>query len=493
MGKSCVRYAWIAVVAVLTPLPLSGSTRAASEGIVPVGTQKQLFLDDSIVEQMSGLRRVPHRAEKYAGNPVVRNDRPWDRGMMYPVVVIRDAPAGLFHMWYRGVSAPAPKPGVESLCYARSRDGIKWEKPDLGLVKFEDVAGTNILGGNTMVAGFLDLEAPPERRFVALRGGSSPASVAVFVSPDGLHWQPLGESSGDLRKTPSSPPNPSARYFFTGQCWAGNTAWRAPRRGVMCVDSDNLTDWSGRRTIFRGGPEEPNLEFYTMSPVDIRRDHAQGDFFLGLLHCFRTDPNGKRNPGNQTAMSGPIDIELAFSRDTVTWQRLEGEPFLPTGPAGSFDAGMILLNSMVEYGDRLLFYYGGADFDHGEFVGQPSKEGHAQIGLATLRRDGFVSLEPEGDRGVLTTRPFLCAGDELLVNAHARRGKLVVEALDENGRPQPGFSAADCQPIAQDGLRVRVQWRQRALSALRGHVIRLRFVLHGDAALYAFQVAPAGR
>ncbi len=39
------------------------------------------------------------------------------------------------------------------------------------------------------------------------------------------------------------------------------------------------------------------------------------------------------------------------------------------------------------------------------------------IGLAVLRRDGFVSLNAGTSTGVVTTRPLSCAGIRLFLNA----------------------------------------------------------------------------
>jgi hypothetical protein len=262
----------------------------------------------------------------------------------------------------------------------------------------------------------------------------------------------------------------------------------------MRADSDNLEHWGGNLTIFAAGPGDPeNLEFYTMSVADMRFAYSYHGLHLGFLHYFHTDLNGKRNPANNVAMSGPIDIYLVTSRDTVNWQRVNPEkPFLPHGAAEAFDSGMVFMCSMIEHKDRLLFYYDGWNVEHGQLVGTPTIEGHAYIGLATLRLDGFVSLEPEGRHGTVTTKPLAAAGQKLLVNADARRGRLLVEVLDQADRAQPGFSSADCRPVTTDSLRAHVTWKKRSLSELRGQTIRLRFHLYRGAALYAFQFAPAG-
>ena len=46
-------------------------------GLTHIGTQKQFFIDDYIVEQMSHVKRVLNHGVKARNNPVVRADRPW--------------------------------------------------------------------------------------------------------------------------------------------------------------------------------------------------------------------------------------------------------------------------------------------------------------------------------------------------------------------------------------------------------------------------------
>ena len=101
-------------------------------------------------------------------------------------------------------------------------------------------------------------------------------------------------------------------------------------------------------------------------------------------------------------------------------------------------------------------------------------------GLATLRRDGFVSMD---GTGTLTTPPVTFQGSHLFVNAEA--GELAVEVLDESG-----FSAADCVPLPSSGTRRRVRWKERpSLEALTGKPVRFRFHLT-NAKLYSFWVSP---
>ena len=57
--------------------------------------------------------------------------------------------------------------------------------------------------------------------------------------------------------------------------------------------------------------------------------------------------------------------------------------------------------------------------------------GGGAIGLASLRRDGFASMEAGDKPGRLTTRPVKFRGKHLFVNLN---GDLRVEVLDEAGK-----------------------------------------------------------
>ena len=140
-------------------------------------------------------------------------------------------------------------------------------------------------------------------------------------------------------------------------------------------------------------------------------------------------------------------------------------------------------------GDEHWIYYQGEDCQHHGARSPDSKGG--QIGLATLRLDGFVCLEARDGWGQVTTRPFELEGDTLEVNVDASDGSFHVEILDATGGPVAGFS--DEQAVRYSGVdevRLKTQWENhKDLSTLKGQTIRLRVHLNG-AKLYAFQIQP---
>ena len=49
-------------------------------GILELAGQKQLFLDDWMIEEANRISRFMYRPWKYPGNPILQRDRPWEMG-----------------------------------------------------------------------------------------------------------------------------------------------------------------------------------------------------------------------------------------------------------------------------------------------------------------------------------------------------------------------------------------------------------------------------
>ncbi|HPW75614.1 MAG TPA: hypothetical protein PLJ32_06520 [Kiritimatiellia bacterium] len=101
----------------------------------------------------------------------------------------------------------------------------------------------------------------------------------------------------------------------------------------------------------------------------------------------------------------------------------------------------------------------------------------ASVGMATLRRDGFASMD---GNGTLTTRPVVFTGKHLFVNAS---GSLSVELLDA------ASSQVLLPPLTADSVD-STRHRLGNVSAFAGRPVRFRFRLT-NASLYAFWVSPS--
>ncbi len=471
-------------------LPLLAAMAAAqpsgppeSPAVIAIDTGRQLFVDDYLIENTT-LARTYHSARYHPATPVLKPDRPWERqdkgrnaelwGPGIAVSVYSDGVwyeprEQLFKMWYRiGYT--------HSTALAVSKDGIQWEKP-----LRDPVPGTNIVhpvgrGSSTV---WLDLdETMPERRYKMVSSSSHMQPQRLFYSPDGVHWSaeimrsiPCGDRTtifwnpfrrvwvASIRDATGDPPSRIRRYY-EGRDIESALRWKAGEP-VFWTSADRK---DGIRADMNVEPQLYNLDAVGYESI-----------LLGAFSIWRGQPEDR---------SKPNEVLLGFSRDGFHWQRPSRKPFIPVSErygdwnwANVQSAGGVCLI----VGDKLYFYVMG----WAGVKGTP-RPGIGSVGLATLRRDGFASLDGTAARGQVTTRKVTFSGRRLFVNADAAHGEVRAEVLDDSGRAISGFSMKDCLPMTEDSTRSQIRWKGgRDLTALAGKPVRLRFHVR-NASLYSF-------
>ena len=89
--------------------------------------QRQLFMDDYMIERIDGLSRVVNQPEKHHQNPVVYPDKPWeDRCQVYGTALFDDE-RGIFRLWY--LTTPRDR-GNRPL---KLNDHVPWHTTELSL------------------------------------------------------------------------------------------------------------------------------------------------------------------------------------------------------------------------------------------------------------------------------------------------------------------------------------------------------------------------
>lgn len=505
----------ISALKVAAPVPAR-----SREKPIALGGHRQLFVDDFLIDESAGVELRLNRPTKYAGNPVLarvpKGEAAWEAGM--PIAfssVLYDPDDGLFKLWY---SLHAGSGGDEHavLCFARSADGIRWDKPRLGKFKYRGTTENNIVvpHGGLASGVFLDPhEADPSRRFKMLHMRED-YKIYASHSADGLDWTPYNDGKAVFFEPPGHDSQMIAYWDEALGLYVGiirdrtgrisqvrprlvsdpeaRAGWRRhwdPRRNrapenhsirrVGQITSRDFVHWNDYRVIVGPDAEDPlnRDQFYNMEVMTYE------GLRIGLVTVFSYDPDYCRGA-----------VQLTSSRDGRTWDRAGNrDVFLPlSNRPGDFDWGAIYaLQGPFVHDDEVRIYYHGAGYDHNETL-PPGVDGFPNgIGLATLRLDGFVSVQAGKPGGSLTTRSFTFTGDELAVNADAGNGRLLVEVLDPGENPVHGFTREDCDPLRQDALRQRVSWNGRsAVSSLAGKPIRLRFHLE-EASLYSFELLVA--
>lgn len=180
------------------------------------------------------------------------------------------------------------------------------------------------------------------------------------------------------------------------------------------------------------------------------------------------------------------EISLGYSRDGFHFSRPTHEPFMKVNHAKeSWNWGNMqsVCGVPIIVGDSLYFYASGRRLNEIHW------DSHSSTGLATLRRDGFVSMSSDIKEGYLKTEKLQFDGKYLFVNCETT-GYIKVEILDEKDIPIPGFTKEDCISFIGDKTKHQITWQKKKdVSELDGKIIRLKFYLsHGN--LYSFWISP---
>ena len=491
------RVSLLCVAALLATVIHLGSSVAGDT--IPVGKNRQLLIDDYAIAEMEGLKRTLQQPKKHNDNPVLVGENPWERGVWGPASPSALYDQGKIRLWYRAVYFTRPFSFVEAsadaqvrgrqiadlldsmicqMAYAESHDGVHFQKPKLGIIDYQGSNENNLVWGRYGDWANMVMKSPgevdPKRCYRCIiwakkEYGGYYGNIAIY-SPDGLHWK-LGPkpTRGALDHAYNYWYDPLRKEWLS-LIQFGN----APRTAGRMVSKD-FVNWSDRKEVLAPDKHDPpGTEFYipTIMMID--------DLYLCFLHIFHTgaDVPNDRNPRQH----GAIDIQLATSRNGIHWERAAGrEVFLPNGAEGEFDQSMVIfVGPPVEFTGQLLFYYSGTRGSHG------STNRTSGIGLATLRPDRFVALEPTGTMGQMITRPFRVSGKTLLVNADAHHGSVTIEVIDANGVARKGFGLADARPLDSNRLAHKIAWKNHPdLSSLVGEVVRLRFRMK-TAKLFSF-------
>ena len=440
--------------------------------------QRHLFLDDHEIASHEGLTRTLHQPVKRGA--VIRARNP-NQTIQIRTAPVWDPVAKHYKLWVMSTDEPL----------RISEDGLHWvpgPKPNLQIDH----------------AVYDEHDPDPARRYKAAL-----LNQGFAVSPDGIHWTKL-----DLPAIPSSDEgnfsyHPQSRLFVHSVKRGGPFG-----RSVAIATSRDFHTWNDLGIVFQTDPEDQALgrrriaerfanpalkqpeynvpESYSIETYNMGVFWYEG-LFIGLPsiyhHTGKVPPKWpgfdklKLSPAIRDAVdrygdyTGFYNIQLAVSRDLKSWQRVaDRRPFLEASPlgAGAYDTQTIIGPSApVVRDDELWFYYTG--IQHYAFVASGNQPGFddyrpdkGAVCLATLRRDGLVSLDAGESPGRLITAPFVAAGEALSLNVRVPGGEARVTVRD----PQ-GTLVAVSVPLIGDLPHGRVDWARGSWSELAGSTITL--------------------
>lgn len=478
-----------------------------------------LFAFDTVsIPHTQNLRLEMRQPRRHPANPVVPRGAPGTpdaQGVQFYGSIIKEG--GKYRMWYVAFDDDKENKAASErwrAAYAESTDGLKWTKPNLGLVEHKGNKNNNLIDVDPSPLGFVNLKVlrdaddpDPKRRYKAtghvyFRHNTRLGSLAAFTSADGLHWKMVKEvktKGAELQERdlliPAVHFEPSGGlYQWDGMFYAsGQNSMNSTRpyhgRVTRMYRSADFVNWSqtstlgfvrdAQHTLLGAGRSREGEQTHEGISVWNR-----GNVLLGVSGLWH---------GAKEWKDVTIDLGFMISNDGNSFREPAHEwTFIHRGEDGQWDQGGVLQGQGFEnIGDETFIYYGAWDPRHWQDA--PPRGG---VGIVTVPRDRLGDLVVEtvgkgpGDyQNLEITSEFITtslavkesAAPQFYVNAEGlgKDATLRIELLDRLERPIPEFSGKNAATISQSGFQTPISWNGKSKISGLPERVRLHVVFEG--------------
>jgi predicted GH43/DUF377 family glycosyl hydrolase len=526
---------WIILRILILLLP--SSFLIAQENVFHIASKKQLFIDDQLVASEDGVKWQVNSPRK-AGpviTPVPEKEGPriatksilqvGDEYWMYYTLY---APVAWLQKKWRG---EVPNYIRKMTCLAKSRDGIQWEQINAGLFDIGNGKDNAIVMPVTHGTIFIDPHKTRGSRFWFIgnitenpwwedskgavyklfddTGEKVGGAMYLCHSKDGIHWERIKEPILPIWCDTQN----QAFYDPYHKKYVAYVRGRVNGLRSVCRGESEQLDqlpWSYEikpETDVGPGGMIPRMNAEEL-PAVIKPDtidpeqtdiytpnvhiypYADSRVYLAFLPVYRHYPKDFQSYGRDTRgqykNDGPVEMQLAVSRDGIQWKRYH-DPYISLGRMDETDGGTVYMGvGMIRQGDEIWQYYTGSPWTHGSKHYQPELSN--AIIRTVQRLDGFVSVDAGHSGGELITHPLVFEGNRLQLNIDCgAMGEAWVEIQDVAGNPIPNYSMDDCVSVDRNGVAQEVWWKNGPdVSEISGQPVRLRVKMRSSK-LYAFQ------
>ena len=482
-----------------------------------MGSRRQLFIDDRFTAVMNNLKLTQVLPDLQREN-LLLPVRPWEtaRAGVWSFL-LKDPEDGKFRLWYDAYEwddgIDKFKQDSHSFCCAESEDGVHFEKSDLGLVDFGGSCRNNIiLRGAGSGPIFLDPFADEEKRYRGVfwkhrgRGGpwglladADSSETWLCHSPDGLRWQRpkeplvpfwLGATQSVIRD------DRIGKWVFYLRAHKSDSGTGMSRRAFGRIEAEDLDRPLPIPSKHENPPETELRSLTDELPIVIDIDDrdppgaqvyvsnvwkypSAEDVYLAFVPVW-CDPRGDADASDR------VEVQLAFSRDGIDWQRPWRRPIISPGPMGATTAGQIFtVQDPVCVGDEIWLYYHRQPSEH--INGVPERE-NVNLARAVWTVDRFAAVEAGSGPGELVTPAIIFSGERLSLNLDAGSSGHARVALEEpDGTSMPGRGLEESAPLFGNETAKTVRWNTgSSVKAYSGRPVKLRIELT-NSRLYAFQ------
>ena len=495
-----------------------------TKGLIP-------FWDDSLIDPIY-TDAVLSVNRPVKTDSVITFDQPWEDDASSCFNIIRDGDFyKLYYLAHRYLDGSMEN--NIKLCYAESRDGLHWEKPNLGICEYNGSRENNLLMmnlfDNVSVMKDENPDCPPEERYKALMNTTSPEkypgyvpgetklrtpvnqpkenfaylsrrALVYFSSADGLHFKPeriLHQGySYDCQNSLIWNPHTKKYYLYFRELHANATSaderfneeW--PVRGIMVMESEDFSNWSEPKELDYMGSGDVPLYFNCIMPYpfDTRyyvgfptRYNERREWTPNFDRLCDYDSRRKRSKTDIRFGTAITDCLFMSSRDYYHWYRFDEACLSPgpeRGPNWRYGDCYPAQGTIVETPSRFrgepneLSIYAQEFYDKAEFI------------RYVYRRDGFASVKADSQGKTLTTKPFQFVGERLTMNFRtSARGCIYLTVTDESNVPLEGYRTCE---IFGDALDREIDF-EKSLSEIQGKTVRLVFTMR-DAEIYSLRL-----
>lgn len=465
----------------------------SQQEIPVIRNQRELFVDNDLIDDLTNVEL--RLQTPISGGKALIFDKPWEAEYALGGTVVKDDTC--YRLFYRGYPAVKNHDSGEPnyLCYAESKDGITWNRPDLRQVTVYGTLENNVLKDGNMTVLYDDREeVPPRERYKALVGGGE-TGLYVVTSPDGFSWTRVSSDTtlvGAAKGYSLDSPNvltwvPSEQtYAIYMRGWTEEIPGKARYKGIRTIlrsTSRDLIHWSEPEMMDFGNTPMEHLYTNATQPY-FRAPHLliaipmrfQPDSTSNLLSKEELLENGIQEP----MWTGVSDAVLMTSRGGNKYDRSFMESFVRPGldKRNWAARSQIVALGVVPTGDTEMSFYVTRAYGSKPYLER-----------MVLRMDGFTSLHAGYEAGAMTTKLLTADGDLFFANySTSPTGYIKVAILDENGEEIEGLGEQDAFPLRGDKIDGLVSWKSgQGIAQLRGRKIRIKFILK-DADLYSFGI-----
>ncbi|MBQ8742050.1 MAG: hypothetical protein IJZ03_09105 [Clostridia bacterium] len=439
--------------------PSDGEKDEAEPIVLQLTGKREVFWDDYLLDtENTTATHVLHQPTE--AGVAITHDLPWEGNATDYHCIVQE-PDGLLRMYYLGWNLSFSG-GVRStpinVCYAESRDGIVWEKPELDIATWDGQKTNIIIDGRTSDAvndGFFvfrdeNPNCPAEELYKGLvrrdKANGSGQELWCYTSADAIHfkkgWCMTDKGWFDSLNTVIWDAE-SETYICYIRDFHGDEDKEKATRDVRYMYSSDFRTWSDPVQLDFMGKEDYPLytncisQYQRASQIYVgfpTRYYDRGEWSRNYSRLCGAEARLKRYLLVKRYGTTITDCVFMFSRDGEKWTRYD-EAFMRPGPEYSdnwiygdcYPANGTLVETAGKHGTE-------SEISLYSMIGVWSEKNPAQLMRYTIRKDGFVSLNAPYSGAKITTKQFVFGGEGISINfSTSARGYVRITLTAEDG------------------------------------------------------------